>query len=123
MYGHFKTIHGITNREIIDAAKLLDFNTDNFPAEQELGEDIRQELVEQASKAVDKIVTNVPKKEEFYQERQKYWDKREKVIDERWEETKKWQQEVLDELRYISNVLGVPRKEGEQQRQSEEWDT
>ena len=47
--------------------------------------------------------------EDFYQKRQEYWERREKVLDERWEETRKWQQEVLSLLKNLGKLTDVAK--------------
>jgi hypothetical protein len=48
--------------------------------------------------------TTTNSNDESYQKRQKYWNRMDNILDERWEQTKKWQQDMLECLRVLRKI-------------------
>ena len=103
LYTHYKIIHKLKNSQITEAARHLEFkpiNNSNNNNPNPNNNPINNNNGGNSSTSTNTTSVN----EEFYQKRQEYWDKREKIIVERWEETKKWEQDRLSCIRLLREI-------------------
>ena len=99
VYTHYKIIHKLQNGLITEAVRRLEFRPMS-----EINRNGNNGNNNNIS-STGTISTTTNNGEDFYQKRQEYWERREKIIDERWKETKKWQQEIISCLAGLRDIV------------------